>query len=187
MPAREVRLFGDPVLRRKAEPVAELTDELAALISDMFETMYQEEGVGLAAPQVGVGQRIIVVDPHEDGVQPFALVNPEVVEHGHDFERGEEGCLSLPGLKDIVERPATCVVKGLKVATPASGATSSEAGAVPPESKPETREVRIEAHGLLARVLQHEVDHLNGVLFIDRVSPLKRKMLLKKWKKTRAA
>lgn len=187
MPARKVRLLGDPVLRRKAEPVAEVTDELATLISDMFETMYQEEGVGLAAPQVGVGQRIIVVDPHEEDVQPFALVNPEVVELGEEFERGEEGCLSLPGLKDIVERPATCVVKGLKLTTSASGSISSEASVATPESKPETREVRIEASGLLARVLQHEVDHLNGVLLIDRVSPLKRKMLLKKWKKTRAA
>lgn len=190
MPARAVRLYGDPVLRRSADPVAAVTDDLEALIADMFETMYQEEGVGLAAPQVGVSQRLIVVDPHETGVRPFALVNPEIIEVGDEFERGEEGCLSLPGLKDIVERPATCVVKGLQVATSASAESRpspADAGTTTPAVKPETREVRIEASGLLARVLQHEVDHLNGVLFIDRVSPLKRKMLLKKWKKTRAA
>lgn len=190
MAAREVRLFGDPVLRRKAEPVADVSDELETLISDMFETMYREEGVGLAAPQVGVSQRIIVVDPHEDDVRPFALVNPEVIESSEEFERGEEGCLSLPGLKDIVERPTRCVVKGLQVPTSApaaSGSSPSDAEPATPGAKQEPRDVRIEASGLLARVLQHEVDHLNGVLFIDRVSPLKRKMLLKKWKKTRAA
>lgn len=190
MAAREVRLFGDPMLRRKAEPVAEVSDEVETLISDMFETMYREEGVGLAAPQVGVSQRIIVVDPHEDGVRPFALVNPEILEVGEAFERGEEGCLSLPGLKDVVERPTTCVVKGLQVAPGAPGASRPDSSATDraaPDVKPEPREVRIETSGLLARVLQHEVDHLNGILFIDRVSPLKRKMLLKKWKKTRAA
>lgn len=190
MPAREVRLYGDPVLRRKAEPVAEVTPELAALISDMFETMYEEEGVGLAGPQVGVSQCVIVVDPREGDVRPFALINPEIVELGDDLERGEEGCLSLPGLKDIVERPSTCVIRGLQVAISsprAPRAASSSAEAAAPHVKPETREIRMEASGLLARVLQHEVDHLNGVLFVDRVSPLKRKMLLKKWKKTRAA
>lgn len=166
MPAREVRLLGDPVLRQKAKPVAELTDDLRALIADMFDTMYEEDGVGLAAPQVGVDERIIVVDPHDPDVQPFALVNPEILELGADLERSEEGCLSLPGLKDVVERPATCVVEGIGR-----------------DGEP----VRIEASGLLARVLQHEVDHLDGILFIDRVSPLKRKLLLKKWQKVNPA
>lgn len=160
----EVRLLGDPVLRAPAAAVDELDDGLRALISDMFDTMYAQEGVGLAAPQVGLGHRIIVVDPREPGVEPFALINPVIVELSDEKEKGEEGCLSLPGLKDIVERPARCVVDGLDR-----------------EGKP----VHIAAEGLLARILQHEVDHLDGVLFIDRVSPLKRKMLLKRWQKVK--
>ena len=113
---------------------------------------------------MGVSQRVIVVDPHEQDVKPFGLVNPVIVESADDVERGEEGCLSIPGLKDIVERPAAVVVEALDG-----------------DGKP----VRIEAEDLLARVLQHEVDHLDGVLFIDRVSPLKRKMLLKRWQKVK--
>jgi peptide deformylase len=161
---REVRVLGDPVLRAKAEPVAGATAELRALIDDMFETMYAEEGVGLAAPQVGISDRVIVIDPRLPDVAPFALLNPVVVESSEEVDRGEEGCLSLPGLKDIVERPARVIVEGLS---------------------PDGDEVRLPADGLLARVLQHEVDHLNGILFIDRVSPLKRRMLLKKWQKVR--
>jgi peptide deformylase len=157
-------MFGDPVLRAKAAPVPEITDELRALIDDMFETMYAEDGVGLAAPQVGVGDRVIVVDPRIPEVEPFALVNPVIVQASEEQERGEEGCLSIPGLKDIVERSSRVVVEGMS----ADGAP-----------------VRLPAEGLLARVLQHEVDHLDGVLFIDRVSPLKRRMLLKKWQKVK--
>jgi peptide deformylase len=160
----EVRILGDPVLRESAEDVQEITAEIKQLIEDMFETMYSEEGVGLAAPQVGISQRIIVVDPQDESKQRFALINPVVREVSKEVERGEEGCLSIPGLKDIVERPATCVVEGLN-----------------PDGTPR----RVEAQGLLARILQHEVDHLNGILFIDRLSPLKRKMLLKKWQKTK--
>jgi peptide deformylase len=132
----------------------------------MFETMYQEDGVGLAAPQIGLGTRVIVVDPREEDVSPFALVNPVIVEFSEELERGEEGCLSIPGLKDIVERSYAVVAEGL-----------DENG------KP----VHVEAEGLLARILQHEVDHLDGILFVDRVSPLKRKMLLKKWQKLKEA
>ena len=160
----EVRILGDPVLRERARDVAEITPELRKLIDDMFETMYAEEGVGLAAPQVGVSQRVIVVDPQEEGSQRFALINPVLREVSKEVERGEEGCLSIPTLKDIVERPATCVVEGMN----AQGTT-----------------VRIDANGLLARILQHEIDHLDGILFIDRLSPLKRKLLLKKWQKTK--
>jgi peptide deformylase len=161
---REIRLLGDPVLREKALPVAAITPALRALIDDMFETMYAEDGVGLAAPQVGVADRIIVVDLRMEDVEPFALVNPVIVEQSRGTEKGEEGCLSLPGLKDIVERSTDVIVEGLS---------------------PEGAAVRIPADGLLARVLQHEVDHLDGVLFIDRVSPLKRRMLLEKWRKVR--
>jgi peptide deformylase len=161
---REVRLLGDPVLRRKAKPVAELDSDVRTLINDLFDTMYKEEGVGLAAPQVGISERVIVIDPHDPEVQPFALVNPRIVQLGEELDRGEEGCLSLPGLKDIVERPATVVVEGLGR-----------------DGQP----LHIEASGLLARILQHEIDHLDGILFVDRVSPLKRKLLLKKWQKVK--
>jgi peptide deformylase len=162
MPPREIRLLGDPVLRRTAQPVAEVTDETRSLITDLFDTMYAEDGVGLAAPQVGVMQRVIVVDPRQEDVAPFALVNPVVLERSSEVERAEEGCLSIPGLQEVVERPARITITGLD----ADGA-----------------EVSLHADGLLARVLQHEVDHLDGVLFIDRVSPLKRKLLIDKWKK----
>ena len=164
MALRPVRLLGDPILRESALPVEELDGEIRTLIADMFDTMYAEEGVGLAAPQVGVGLRVIVVDPREPEVPPFALINPEVVETAGELEKGEEGCLSIPGLKELVERPAQVVVTGM-----------DEAGA----------QVRLEAEGLLARILQHEVDHVNGILFIDRVSPLKRVMLLRRWQKVK--
>ena len=163
---REVRILGDPILRERAAEVAQISDEIRTLVDDMFETMYEEDGVGLAAPQVGIGQRVIVVDPHEEGTEGFALINPVVLESSKITDRGEEGCLSIPGLKDIVERPASVVVEGLSV----DGTTR-----------------RFEASGLLARILQHEVDHLDGILFIDRVSPLKRKLLLAKWQKSRPA
>jgi peptide deformylase len=162
----EVRLLGDPVLRRKAEPVSEVTEELRALIDDMLETMYAEDGVGLAGPQVGRGIRVIVVDPHEEGSRALTLVNPQILAASEDVSRREEGCLSVPGLSEVVERWSTVVVEALDR---------------------DGRPVRIEADGLLARILQHEIDHLDGILFIDRVSPLKRKMLLSKWQKIKPA
>lgn len=160
----EVRLLGDPVLRTEAEAIEAIDAELRRLAADMFETMYAEEGVGLAAPQVGILRRLIVIDPQADDVKPFALVNPVVVQTGDETERGEEGCLSVPGLKELVERPIDVIVEGIDL---------------------DGNSMRIEATGLLSRILQHEVDHLNGVLFLDRVSPLKRKMLLRKWEKVR--
>jgi peptide deformylase len=165
MAVLEIRILGDPVLRQKAEAVGTLDEAVRALVSDLFATMYDAEGVGLAAPQVGISQRIIVVDPRDDETEPFALVNPVIVQSSEDFERGEEGCLSIPGLKDIVERPDHVIVEGV-----------TEEG----------QHIRVDAEGLLARILQHEIDHLEGVLFIDRLSPLKRKLLLQKWKKARA-
>jgi peptide deformylase len=160
----EVRLLGDPVLREKAQPVDKVTAEMRRLIADMFDTMYGEEGVGLAAPQVGVSERIIVVDPHDDETEPFALLNPEILEASKETEKNEEGCLSIPGVRDIVERSSRVRVKGMT-----------------PEG--DTRE--IDAEGLLSRILQHEIDHLDGVLFFDRVSPLKRKLLIAKWQKVK--
>lgn len=164
MPAREVRLLGDPVLRQAAKPVSGITDDTRALIADMFDTMYAEDGVGLAAPQVGISERIIVVDPRDEEGKGFALINPVILERSAETDRAEEGCLSIPGLKEIVERPARVVVEGLD---------------------PQGATVRIEGEELLGRILQHEIDHLDGVLFLDRVSPLKRKLLVDRWKKIR--
>ena len=162
MARREVRILGDPVLRTKAKPVAAVTDELRQLIDDMFETMYAEEGVGLAAPQVGVLERVIVVDPHMDDYEPFALINPEIIEASKETEKSEEGCLSIPGLRDLVERSVAIKVRGMT---------------------PEGKVREFEAEDLVARILQHEVDHVDGILFLDRLSPLKRKLALAKWQK----
>ncbi|MFW6330478.1 MAG: peptide deformylase [Gemmatimonadota bacterium] len=161
----EIRLMGDPVLREEAVDVPAVDDGIRALTRDMFDTMYESDGVGLAANQVGVTRRVIVVDPREEGVPPRALVNPRVVSTGSEMERAEEGCLSIPGIREVVERKAQVVVEALDL-----------------DGEP----IRIEAEGLHARVLLHEIDHLDGVLFLDRLSPLKRKMALKKWKKARA-
>lgn len=154
-------MLGDPVLRKKAEEVVEFDDELRTLISDMFETMYSEEGIGLAGPQVGILKRLFVMDVGEPGAQPLAIVNPVVVESSGS-ERGEEGCLSLPGLVGVVERSARIVVEG---------------------RDPYGRALRLEASDLQARCIQHEIDHVDGILFIDHLSPMKRRLLLSRWKK----
>lgn len=169
MSVREVKLLGDPVLRKRAEDVvfdadAGVSAEIRTLIADMFDTMYAEEGIGLAAPQIGESLRLIVIDPQEEGVAPFVVINPRIVSFSEELDRAEEGCLSLPGLREVVERPLQVAVEGLDR-----------------EGKP----TRIEADGLVARILQHEVDHIDGIMFLDRVSPLKRKMLLKKWQKVK--
>jgi peptide deformylase len=164
MAIRKLRFMGDPVLREKAAPVEGVPAEVRTLIGDMFDTMYAEEGVGLAAPQVGIGLRVIVIDPRENDIEPFALINPQIVRLGDEVGRDEEGCLSIPGLKEIVERPTTVVVEAMN-----------------PDGEP----VSIDAAGLLARILQHEVDHLDGILFLDRVSALKRKLLLNRWQKVK--
>jgi peptide deformylase len=165
VPVREIRLFGDPILREEAEDVAAFDDGLRALVRDMYETMYAEEGIGLAAPQIGVGARVIVIDlrreDHPDD-EPMALVNPRLTWTSSETAKQVEGCLSIPSLEEIVERPAQVRVE-----------------AHDPDGKP----LDLLADGLLARSLQHEIDHLDGVLFLDRVSALKRRMLVKKWKK----
>jgi peptide deformylase len=165
MAVLRIEMLGSEVLRRRAEEIDAPDAELDRLIDDMFATMYRAEGIGLAGPQVGVSRRVIVVDVGEEGLTPFAMLNPVIVESGGAVAKAEEGCLSIPGITGLVARPATVVVEGL-----------DRAG----------QPVRIEAEGLLARCLQHEVDHLNGVLFIDHLSPLKRNMLVRKWKKLSA-
>jgi peptide deformylase len=164
MAVLEIRMMGDPVLRERAAEVVAVDEELRRLARSMFDTMYEAEGVGLAAPQVGVARRLIVVDSREDGAEPVALVNPRVAEASAEPDRAEEGCLSIPGLREVVERPARVTVEALGL-----------------DGEP----VRIETDGLLARILQHEIDHLDGVLFLDRVTPLKRRMLLRRWNKVR--
>ena len=142
-------------------------EELQQLVKDMLETMYHAHGVGLAAPQVGLSQRVLVVDlgeSDEDGHGPVALVNPRILESSKKKDRAPEGCLSIPGMEEVVERSATVSVEA---------------------RTPEGDEITFEASGLFSRVVQHEIDHLDGILFIDRLSPLKRRMLLKKWQKSR--
>ena len=160
MAVLKVRKYGDPALRRNATPVAEVTPQIRAIIADMTETMYDEVGIGLAAPQVGISLRLIVI-ADEDGRKVQALLNPVIVERGGEVT-GEEGCLSIPGVFASVTRAAWVKV---------------EARAV--DGQPLT----INARGLRARVLQHEIDHLDGVLFIDRVDPMVRDRIKRKIKK----
>ncbi|CAN5748394.1 peptide deformylase [soil metagenome] len=161
MSVLKIELLGSEVLRRRAEEVREIDEKLRLLIQDMFETMYEAEGIGLAGPQVGISKRVCIVDLNDGETPKLALVNPRIVESSKATEKGEEGCLSIPGVAGLVARPPEIVVVALD---------------------PEGHAVRVEADGLMARCLQHEIDHLDGVLFIDRLSPLKRDMLLKKYK-----
>jgi peptide deformylase len=156
--------MGDPVLREVAEEVRAFDDELRSLVRDMFETMYHAEGIGLAAPQIGLSSRVLVIDlrREDEDDEQIALVNPRLAWQSDALSKQSEGCLSIPGLEELVERPAEVRVEA---------------------SDPHGNPVTIAADDLLARALQHEIDHLDGVLFLDRVSPLKRRMLLKKWKK----
>ena len=156
----EVRRYGDPVLRRKASPVEAVTPEIRRLIDQMIETMYHDLGIGLAAPQVGISLRLIVVDD-ERGGGPMALINPVITASRGEIA-GEEGCLSLPGIFGEVARAEWVEVDALDR---------------------EGRKKRLEARGLLARVIQHEIDHLDGVLFIDRLDKMERDRIKRKIKK----
>jgi len=147
---REILVYPDPFLARKAVPVAAVNDRIRALIRDMFETMYSAEGVGLAAPQVGVGKRVVVLDVShlDETIAPVAVINPEIVWRNGSVT-SVEGCLSVPGVQGEVCRAETVEVRGM-----------DEQG----------NPLRIRAAGILSRALQHEIDHLDGVLFIDRLS-----------------
>jgi len=158
MAVRTMRLYGDPVLRQKAKPIESFDDALRELVADMFDTMHAYRGVGLAANQVGVLQKVFVVEaPRGDGEEPLrlALINPMLSEAAGS-EPGEEGCLSVPGIYEDVRR-------ALKVRVQARDLNGEPVDFV--------------AEGYLARVLQHETDHLEGVLFLDRLSPLRRQFL----------
>jgi peptide deformylase len=160
MAVLSVRKYGDPALRRRAAPVGEMTPEIRAIIADMTETMYDEVGIGLAAPQVGIALRLIVV-ADDEGRNVQALLNPAITDKGGEAT-AEEGCHSIPGVFAPVTRAAWVKVEAQSV-----------------DGKP----VTIDARGLRARVLQHEIDHLDGVLFIDRVDPVTRDRIKRKIKK----
>lgn len=160
MAVLRVRKYGDPALRRRASEVGEITPEIRKLVDDMVETMYDEVGIGLAAPQVGVSLRLIVI-ADDASRQVRALVNPVIVDR--DGERtAEEGCLSIPGIFAPVSRAVRVRVEARDL----DGAP-----------------VMLEGRELLARVFQHEIDHLDGVLFVDHLSPMKRQLLVTRWKK----
>lgn len=153
-----IRVLGDPVLRVTTTPVEQVTDEIRQLISDMFDTMYAAEGIGLAAPQVGRTERITVMDVEG---RKLALINPEIIERDGSA-RAEEGCLSIPEVYGDVIRAKRVVVKAL-----------NEHG----------EPIEEEGTELLARCMQHEIDHLDGKLFIDYLSMLKRRSALSQWEK----
>ncbi|MGB3095600.1 MAG: peptide deformylase [Candidatus Deferrimicrobiaceae bacterium] len=148
---RQIVTYPEPFLATKALPVRSVDGRIRELVRDMFDTMYASKGIGLAAPQIGVGKRVIVLDisPVEEEIKPLALVNPEIVGKQGQVVEGMEGCLSVPGVEGMVCRYEFVTVQG-----------KNESG----------DPVTIEANGLLSRVLQHEIDHLDGILFIDRLS-----------------
>jgi peptide deformylase len=158
MAIRSVRMYGDPVLREKARPIESFDEPLASLVADMFETMRAYRGVGLAGNQVGVAQRVLVIEvPGEKEGESLrlALINPSLSEAAGQ-QVDEEGCLSMPGIYEDVKRALAVRVRA---------------------QDPEGRPIEFVAEGYLARVVQHEVDHLDGVLFTDRLSPLRRQFL----------
>jgi len=152
MALREVVTIPDEVLRRKAHKVTNFDKDLSTLIDDMFETMREAPGVGLAAPQIDISQRVIVVEyaeEEEEKPKSYAVINPEIIKTSTETEIGIEGCLSIPNLVGEVERFSTVVVKGFNK-----------------QGKP----VKIKSSGWLARIFQHEIDHLEGILFTDRAT-----------------
>lgn len=158
MAIRKILYLPDERLRKVAQPVVTFDDSLQTLIDDMFDTMYQARGVGLAAPQIGVSLRLSVIDIIGDKTQQIVIINPEIVS-SHGEKEFEEGCLSVPGAYDTVVRAEKVTVKALD----RSG-----------------NPFEISGDGLLAECLQHEIDHLNGKLFVDLLSPLKRMMARRK-------
>ena len=159
MAVRPIRRYGDPIIRKRAGPVSEMTHGIQTLIDDMIETMYDTLGLGLAAPQIGVSLRVIVIDEGtKESAGPQAFINPVIVA-GAGSVRAEEGCLSIPGVYGEVVRAAEVRVEALdRLEAP----------------------VKFEARGLLARIFQHEIDHLDGILFIDRLDKVQRDRIKRK-------
>ncbi len=161
MAIHQIRKYPDPVLRRVASRVTDVSDELCRLSEDMLETMRAARGIGLAANQIGHAIRIISLDVGEKESQPLVILNPEIVERASE-EAAEEGCLSLPGFYETVKRAKKVLVKGVTV---------------------DGKEFTLECEGLLARAFQHEIDHLDGILFVDHLSPVKRQLFRKEYMK----
>jgi peptide deformylase len=164
MASRAIITLPDKRLRLVSEPVKQIDAGIRKLVDDMFETMYKAPGIGLAAIQVGVAKRVITLDlsKKDDSHQPQVFINPEILWQSENLAKYEEGCLSIPDYYEEVERPAEVRVKYLDLAG---------------------KKQEIEAKGLLATCLQHEIDHVNGVLFIDHLSKLKRDRVIKKFAK----
>ncbi len=164
MALREIITLPDKRLRLKSEPVKRIDSGIRKLVDDLFETMYDAPGIGLAAIQVGIAKRVVTMDlsKKEDAHKPQVFINPEVVWTSAETSKYEEGCLSIPEYYEEVERPAQVKVKYLDL---------------------DGKEHEIEASGLFATCLQHEIDHTNGVLFIDYISKLKRDRVIKKFTK----
>jgi len=162
MAVLDILEFPDPRLRTKAKPVDKVDDRIRKLVSDMFDTMYAAPGIGLAATQVDVHEQVVVMDLSEDRSEPRVFINPEITVLGQDLADYEEGCLSVPGYTEAVARPTHIRVKALN--------EQGEAFEIVPD-------------GLLAVCIQHEVDHLNGKLFVDYLSTLKRNRIRSKLEK----
>ena len=161
MSKRKIVIEPDPILRQKSENLEKVDDELRRLLDDMLETMYSAPGIGLAAVQVGILKRLIVIDisKEKEKKNPLFLINPKIISKSKSTSTYEEGCLSLPGHFAEIERPAECHVKYVDYTG---------------------EEKEIKASGLLSTCIQHEIDHLNGVLFIDYLSKLKKDIIIKK-------
>jgi peptide deformylase len=164
MTIKPLIILPDPILRQASKPIETVDGEVRKLAADMLETMYDAPGIGLAAIQIGVPRRMLVLDVSKEGDDktPLVFINPEIVSSSDERSVYEEGCLSIPDYYAEVERPAKIKVRHLDA---------------------EGREQMTEADGLLATCLQHEIDHLNGILFIDHISKLKREMVIRKFTK----
>lgn len=152
-----VRIYGDPILRQRAHPIENIDDFIRSLVDTMFQTMHVAQGVGLAAPQIGQSIALTVIDPRpiQEDSEPFVILNPRIVDQKGEFSF-EEGCLSIPDIRQDVIRPEFIVVEGLNL---------------------EGKTISVETGGILARILQHEIDHLNGKLFIDHLGTVQRRMI----------
>jgi peptide deformylase len=157
----QVTTYGDSVLRRKAEPVDVIDDDIREICRTMVEVMIRENGVGLAAPQIGISKRIFVIDV-DDELHVF--INPELVERSDELEETREGCLSVPGVDAPVARSVRAVVEGTNL---------------------NGEQVRLEGEGLIARAIQHEMDHLDGRLFLDQLSTARRQSLIKEYQRSK--
>ena len=164
MSLKNIIIEPNPILRKKSEPLEQVNNDTRKLIDDMLQTMYAAPGIGLAAVQVGILKRVIVVDvsKKEDEKKPISLINPEIIYKSKETSLFEEGCLSLPGYFAEIERPAKCKIKYVDY---------------------DGKKAEIETEGLLSTCIQHEIDHLNGILFIDYLSKLKKDMIIKKLNK----